>query len=173
MEIFLLVVFIIMALYLVYQVLTVLIIKVPHIKTKQNRLDKVLANLEVNSDTNIYELGCGTAEFLFQIEKQGAKKLTGFELSPLVYLQARLKTILKKSQAQIKCQNFMQADLSQADIIYMFLVNSVVQQTWQKIKQEVKPGTIIVVLCDQIKGLKPYKVIELDNGQTKINFYRK
>ena len=159
-------------LFLLYNIIVWLIVRVPHVKSSQERLTLIFQNLKINYNSNIYELGCGTAEFLFQAEKYQSASLVGFELSPLLCGYTKLKTKFKKSKVKIKFQNFLKADLSQADIIYMFLVDQAVQQAWQKIKQETKLGTIVIILADQIKDVQPDKIIDINNSQTKIYFYK-
>jgi len=162
----------IIVLFLLYNIVVYYFTRVPHIKSKSERLDKLFANLEIKASDNIYELGCGTAEFLFRAEKYHPAKLIGFELSPAICWYAQLKAKFRKTKIQIKCQNFFKADLRDADILYLFLVEKIVQDAWQKIIQEAKPGTLVIVLNDEIKNVKAEKVLNFPQSRAKISFYR-
>ncbi|RJQ35300.1 class I SAM-dependent methyltransferase [Candidatus Parcubacteria bacterium] len=146
--------------------------RVPHVRSKNSRLEKIFANLDIKKTDNVYELGCGTAEFLFLAEKYQAAKLYGYELSPLICWYGQIKASLRKSRVKIKCQDFFKVDLKDADIVYLFLVNNVVQKAWQKIKKEVKPGTLVIVLNDEIEGLEAEKVLKFPQTEAKVSFYR-
>ena len=162
----------IIILFLLYNIVVYYFTRVPHIKSKDSRLEKVFANLDIKKTDNVYELGCGTAEFLFRAEKYQPTKLIGYELSPIICWYAQFKAIRKKSKAKIKCQDFFKVDLSDADILYLFLVDKVVQSAWQKINLEAKTGTLVIVLNDKIDGAQPEKVFEFPGSGAKISFYR-
>lgn len=158
-------------LWLVYHLAVWSKVRVPYVLARPNRFKLIFDNLDIK-DKNVYELGSATANFLFAAEKRGAAKMIGFELSPVPYLIARIKKLFKKSKAKIYFQDFFNSDLSDADIIYMFLVDRVVQRVWAKIKAQVRPGTIVVVLSDAIHDALPYKVISVPDTKTKICFYK-
>src|SRR3989344_1350536 len=62
--------------------------------------------------------------FLIEGEKKLAQA-TGFEVSPWAYLKARLNIYLSKSQARIIYKNFYSVSLENADVIFCFLLDTV------------------------------------------------
>ena len=65
---------------------------------------------------------------------------------------------------------FFSADISDADIIYLFLVQPVLDEIWKKIKQEAKHGAIILTLADHLSGEQPIKNFLLKSTKQK-NIY--
>lgn len=139
-------------LYLIYLVVAYLFIRVPYVPTPKKYYPLIFENLNINSESIIYDLGCGTASFLLAAEKFNPKELVGFELSPLLVWWAKIKIRFKGLKIKIFRQNFFKADLSPATIIYLFLTKSVLLKLWPKIKKETRPGTKIVTLSDEIPG---------------------
>ncbi len=174
-KIFLIALFSIPIVYLIYFVVILARTKVPYVVTPKEYLPIILKNSNINSASIIYDLGCGQGDFLFAAEKYGPKKIVGFELSPLHAWYAQLKAKIKKSKIKIYRQDFFQADISRANIIYLFLVPKIVAEVWDKIKKEAKPGTQVVILSDKIPGVECAKVVKTRpdaEHSTKIYFYR-
>lgn len=149
--------------------------KVPHIITPQSRIPVILENLNITPQTVIYDLGCGKGDFLFAIEKYSPAELVGFELSPLLAWWGQLKAKLRHSKVEIKRKDFFKADISRADVIYLFLVQAVVNKLTEKLRNEVKPGATIVCLGDKVSGFKLKKIIEENirgEKNVKIYFYK-
>lgn len=155
--------------YLIYLVLLYFRTKVPYIVTPTKRLAAIVRAMHLTPDTIIYDLGCGKGDILFAAEKFGAKKLVGYELSPLHAWYARAKAWALRSQVHIRRQDFFLADIVDADIIYLFLVQSAVEALWSKIKIESKSGAKVMVLCNQFTNVEPTEVILLDEAGEKGN----
>ncbi len=136
--------------------------RVPYIPTPRKRIPFIFEHLSIRPETVIYDLGCGKGDILFAAEKRGAKKLVGFELSPLHVWYIRLKALIIRSKVKVHRSDFFGADISEADVIYLFLVKKIVQKLWPKIKTEAKRGVRVVVLCDAAPDHVPGEVIELD-----------
>jgi len=148
--------------------------KVPIVRTPRGyikNLVKNLGDLNINSDTVICELGSGKGDFLFAVEKFGPKKLIGYELSPLHLFYSRLKTRLIGSRATFLAKDFFKADLSEIDIAYVFLVPQVVKKLWQKMKQECRPGTVMVLLGHDLPGENLVKKVKTRPEKLKSTYY--
>lgn len=158
-------------LYLSYSVIVYFFIRVAYIATPKKYFPEIFKHLEINSQTVIYDLGAGLGNFLFAAEKRGAGRLIGVEISPLHCWFGRLKAWLKKSKVKFIRQNFFATDISQADIIYLFLTKSVLEKLWPKIKTETRPGTKIITLSDEIKGgAELIKTIKTKPDDVKSSF---
>lgn len=136
--------------YFVYLISVYIRTHVPYVVTPRKHLPLIMEHLGITPDSIIYDLGCGKGDVLFAAEKFHPKKLVGFELSPLHAWYAQTKSWFLKSKVQIYRRDFFTADISDADIIYLFLVQSVVEKIWVKLQKETKPGTKVVVLANTI-----------------------
>ena len=151
--------------YLIYNLAILARTRVPFVATPRKLLKKIAAALPIDANTVLYDLGCGRGALLFATEKYGPKKLIGYELSPLHVWYAKLKTLLTGSKIKINRVNFFSADISNATLIYLFLVPSIVQKAWAKIQREAPPGTLVATLADAIRGARCIKQITRHPGR--------
>ncbi|GEM_PF-453732 len=168
--------------YLIYSIVVYYLVKVPFVATPKKYLTDIVAilnqELVEKKDLVIYDLGCGTGDFIWAFEKTYStkiKRLIGVEFSPLLILCAKIKAYFKRSTAIFLQQDFFKLNLSDADLIYLFLVPAVLEQVWQKIIQEGKPGLLVGVLSSPIPKVNYEKVVELNivnQVVSKLYLYR-
>ncbi|MFA6427026.1 MAG: class I SAM-dependent methyltransferase [Candidatus Magasanikbacteria bacterium] len=161
--------------YVLYHVIVYYFTRVPYVATPKKRFNTIFKELSITPETVMYDLGCGNGSFLFAAERYGFKKLVGVELSPLLAWCGVVKSKLVKSKVIIRRENFFHTNIHEADIIYLFLVQNVVDKIISKLKNEAKKGAIIICLADTVKGFALEKVIDTNPGNkhsTKIYFYK-
>jgi ribosomal protein L11 methylase PrmA len=162
----LILVFVLPPAYLLYLIFIYLHTKVPYVVTPKKRLPLIIENMHITSDSVIYDLGCGKGDVLFAAEKLHAKKLIGFELSPIHAWYANIKSFFLRSKVQVYRRDFFTADITEANIIYIFLVQTVVEKLWAKIQKEAKPGTKVFILSNKIPNFEGQFVTAVENGTT-------
>ncbi|MBT6691763.1 class I SAM-dependent methyltransferase [Candidatus Parcubacteria bacterium] len=123
----------------------------------------VLDLAEVKSGQKIYDLGCGDGKLLFAAARLGAKA-EGLEISVLPYLLAKIRQLFSKDKVTIKFRDFWLVNLSDADVVFFFLIPRIYPQLTKKLKKELKPGTKVVAYAWPIKEWQPIKVSKRDEG---------
>jgi len=141
--------------------------KVPFAKTPKENLDKIFTEINLPKNSLIYDLGCGDGRFLFQAEKLGYRAI-GYELSLYPYLKCWLKKILKKSSIKIINKNFYQADFSDADAVFLFLVAGVMGKVGEKLKNDLKPGTPVISYGFILPGWQILKILKTNPSKTYL-----
>jgi SAM-dependent methyltransferase len=137
--------------------------KVPPVKTKRRDLKLIFSKLKVTPETVIYDLGCGGGNFLLEAIKHQPKKCIGYELSPMLYLEAVIKAkVWGQGKVEIKFQDFFKADLSEADLVYVYLVPPLLGKVAQKLKQDLRIGSIAVIKNYPLPDTKYIDKILLD-----------
>ncbi|MFA6918725.1 MAG: 50S ribosomal protein L11 methyltransferase [Patescibacteria group bacterium] len=147
---------------------SLLFTRVPYVNTPRGYCEKILDNIDV-SGLAVYDLGCGDGYFLSQCAKKGAKKCVGYELSPMAYLSASKKILTRP--ISIKFGDFFKANISEADMIYIYLVKTVLAKLSPKLKSEVKPGARIITVGSPLIDWEPEKVISL-HGDYSAYIYK-
>lgn len=142
---------------------------VPYAPTPHKTVEKILNLINLQPGERFYDLGCGDGRVLFAAEKLGAKAY-GFELSPFSYIRTALKIKLKKSTAKIFYKNFYSAELEGADVIFCFLVGSVMPKLQKKFEKELKPGTRIVSYGFSFPGWIPAQIISPEENKSLTGF---
>ena len=69
-------------------------------------------------------------------------------------------------------KNFWKVDLSEMDIIFFFLMPSIIPKLKEKFEKELKPNTKIIVYVWGIKGWEPKK-IDKEEKRPKIYLYER
>ncbi len=194
---FLLVMLVASAVALVFALNTMLTLfrfRVPYVATPQWAIDWLCANMMGQSPLLskergrgevyppplqgggrgvVYDLGCGDARVLIALKKKfPAIKAIGYEAAWFPYLLARWRT--HRSGITIRHQNFYLADLQDADMVFCFLIHSVMPKVEQLMRSQLKPGTTVFSygftfptwqLVNRIANPK-------NPGGSKLNVYR-
>jgi len=155
--------------FILWSFVTLISTKVPFAPTPKKTINLALKEAEVKAGQVVYDLGCGDGRVLLAAEKFGAKTV-GFELSLSNYLKTKFKIWLTGSKSKIYRKNFLKQNLSDADIIFCFLVGKVMPKVKEKLKNNLKPGTKIISYAFAFPSWQPYKILE--TKPSKTYFYK-
>jgi hypothetical protein len=149
----------------------------PFILTKNEVIKKIIDELKqmsVPANAEVYELGSGMAGFLKKMETNFPETyLTGMEYSFLPCMISQMQVAFTKSKIKILKKNFLEEDLSKADIIYCFLSIRLMELLQEKFKKELKPGAIVISYQFPLMGIEPVKIVKIGDGKEgSIYFYR-
>ena len=99
-------------------------------------------------------------------------KVVGVELSPLFYMFSLINIALnRRKNVSLLYGNFFNIDLSQATVVYCFLIPKTLEKLKTKFLKELKPGTQVVSFAFPINWLKAHDVIS-GNAIPKVFFYK-
>jgi hypothetical protein len=149
----------------------------PFILTKNEVIKRIIDELkQMNNpaEAEVYELGSGMAGFLKAMEKNFPETyLTGMEYSFLPCMISRMQIAFVKSKIKILKKNFLDEDLSKADVIYCFLSIRLMELLKEKFKKELRPGAIVISYQFPLKGIDPVKIVKIgDSKEGSIYFYK-
>lgn len=126
----------------------------PFVPTKMDQIKQVLKLAGVKIGKKFYELGSGDGRVVLQAAKLGADSY-GIEQSWLRVLYSKYKS--KYQNAHFYHGNIFSRNYNDADIIYIYLLTKGVQKLENKLKQELKKGSVAITQTYHFKTLKPYK----------------
>lgn len=164
-----------MALIIGSSAIAIFLTRVPFAPTPEKRVKIVFDNLNLKAGQIFYDLGCGDGRFLLEAERRGIKA-TGFEVSPWVYLRAKLNLWKNHCQAKIIYKNFYSVNLADADGIFCFLMDEVMPKVERKLEKELTTGTKVAAYGFALPNWQPEKIIDLNppnKKSSKIYFYIK
>lgn len=145
-------------------ILSMLITKVPPVSTGKKYFERIFQQVRITPQTAIYDLGCGSGEFLLAASKFRPKKCVGYELSLMPYLAAQFKALfLSQGGMQVNFRDFFKINIRDADIVYIYLVPPLLGRVAQKLKHELKPGAVALVKGQELPDLKHVNKIVLDD----------
>jgi len=140
--------------------------------TKKRDYDRIVKLMDFKPGVVLYDLGSGTGNLLFHFSKRYNIKCVGIEISPVLYLYSKFKSLFFKS-VEIKYGDFLKHDLSKPDAIYAFLHPKMYDKLKEKIIREVKKDSTVIVLSTwPFKNLTPSKLSQ-KNRDTTYFLYKK
>lgn len=120
----------------------------PWWKTNQKIARAACSLARITDKDVVYELGSGDGTFLCIAAKEFGARGVGVEIDPLRYLISSLiiRIIRINDKVIIKRKNFFDQDLSNATVVYVYLVPKALKKLLPKFKKELKPNTRIISL---------------------------
>ncbi len=144
---------------------SVLFIRVPFVPIPYRVIKPALAALNLHDGDIFYDIGAGEGRLLIASAKQSPKVIhRGIEIQTFPYILSRIFQILfarkSKNLTFIK-GDFFDQDVSDATHIFTYLLPSLMNKIYPKLKESLKPGTILVSCDFEFKDKKPVKTIIL------------
>jgi hypothetical protein len=103
------------------------------------------------------------AAFIDAVPMSADQNTIGYEINPVAYLKARLFS-LGPNNIKIRRENFWEADLSDADVVFCYLYPDVMKKLAAKFTVDLKPGTVVVSSNFSLPGFIPSKIIRLESS---------
>ena len=134
----------------------------PSRPAKLDRIRKALQLAKLKPDETLYDLGAGDGRVLLMAAKEFDAQAVGIEIGPvqcaLIWLRVAASGLGNK--IQIQWQNFFKADLSQADVIYIYATSTEVTKLAPYLKKQMKPGSRVVSISADFLEWEPQLVDE-------------
>jgi precorrin-6B methylase 2 len=140
---------------------------VPFVPTPQEVVEGMLEVAQVKKDDVVYDLGSGDGRIVITAAKKYGARAVGFEIDPERIRESR-ENIRKEGVeklAQIREQDILTVDLSQANVLTMYLLPSVNLKLRPKILSEMAPGSRVVSHAFDMGDWQPDKVVQV-NGRS-------
>lgn len=111
-------------------------------KTAKTMINKA----HITPQSIVYDLGSGDGRLLFLSAKAGAKKVIGIEINPILVLYTFIRILLMGKQKQVicRCNNFWSTSLTDADVVYVYLIPWKMGKLAKKLEKELKKDALII-----------------------------
>jgi SAM-dependent methyltransferase len=118
----------------------------PWYPTPIRKAEKMLTMANLQPDELVYDLGCGDGRVLVIAARRFGARAVGIELDPLRYLwcQFLIRLLGLGDRVQVVLGDFFSRDLSNADVVTCYLLQSTNNRLEIKLQRELKPGTRVV-----------------------------
>lgn len=134
----------------------------PPVSTKPERIRKALKLANLQSNETLYDLGAGDGRVLFIAAREFGSKAVGVEVGPiqcaLIWLRARANGLGNK--VEIKWANFYRADLSRADVVFIYATSKEVARLAPYLEKQLKQGARVISISADFPEWEPS---EFDN----------
>ena len=135
---------------------------------------KMYKMVSLKRGETVYELGCGIADAMVIADKEFGAKAIGIEIDPLRIILARWNIFKEKAHVKLIKDNFFNINLSDADILIIYLVPKALGRLSPKFVKELKKGTRLVSYKYTFPKEEASKKIHLvkEDKKNEIYFYK-
>jgi len=134
----------------------------PPVPTKPERIRKALKLANLQPNETLYDLGAGDGRVLLIAARDFGAKAVGIEIGPiqcaLIWLRAVASGV--GSKIQIRWENFYKANLSDADVVFVYATSKEVVKLAPHLESQLKRGARVVSISADFPEWEPQ---EFDN----------
>jgi len=139
---------------------------VPFVPTPEGVARRMLELAEVKPGEVVYDLGCGDGRILIIAAMEFGARAVGVEIRKDLVEKCikKVKELGLEEKITIIHGNFFNIDISDADVVTLYLLTSVNERLRPKLEKELRPGARVVSHDFEVLGWKPVKVEEIKEG---------
>src|SRR5579863_10155267 len=147
---------------------------VPYLPTTEPAVDAMLKLASVKSSDVVYDLGCGDGRLVIAAAKEYGARGVGIDINPdrIREANANARKAGVENLVRFEENDFFKADIHEASVVTLFLLNTVNLQLRPKLLQELKPGTRIVSNTFKMGDWKPDQEVTVQGTNDKTPFSR-
>lgn len=114
--------------------------------TPNKKVHRMLEMAQVQPEEQVYDLGSGDGRVLIMAARSFGAKAVGIEIDPLRYLltQTLITLLGLRRQITVHLGDMFRKDISSADVVVTYLLQDTNQRLFEKLAQELQPGTRVV-----------------------------
>jgi hypothetical protein len=129
----------------------------PSKPTKPDRIRKALGLVNLKPDAVLYDLGAGDGRVLLIAAKEFGAKAVGLEVGPVQIALVWLRILLGglNDRVHVKWANYYRADLSRADVVFIYATLQELMKLAPHLEKQMKPGTRLVSISADFPEWEP------------------
>jgi len=147
---------------------------VPFVPSPEVVIRRMLQLADVRENEVVYDLGCGDGRVLIIAAKEFGARAVGIEIRRDLYEQClkRIKDLGLEDRVKVYHGNFFEYDLSDADVVTLYLLTSVNERLRPKLERELRPGTRVVSHDFEVPGWRPVEDLYEEWRSHKLYLYK-
>ena len=130
---------------------------VPWVPTRETRIRRALELADLQPDEILYDLGAGDGRVLLMAAQEFGARAVGIEIGPVQCALGWLRIMLSGSRqkARIRCGNFYRADVTEVDVVFVYLTSAQITRLPKKLAHELRPGARVVSVAADFPDWQP------------------
>ena len=144
---------------------------VAYIPTPRNIVRQMLLLSKLRRGELLYDLGAGDGRILIEAVRGFGARCVGVEIDPERITRLKERLASTGVEAEIIEGDLMEVDLSRADVVAIYLSDSVNSKLAPKLDRELKSGARVVSLDYVLPGWKDEKRMTISNAGMKRVIY--
>ncbi|MCD6154815.1 MAG: class I SAM-dependent methyltransferase [Candidatus Verstraetearchaeota archaeon] len=146
---------------------------VPFVSSPEMVVRRMLKLAQVKPGEIVYDLGAGDGRILFIAAREFGARAVGVEIRHNLVEQIKIKINKYGLNGKVRIieGNFFDVDISEADVVTMYLLTSVNERLKPKLERELKNGVRIVSHDFEVPGWNPVRVDVIPDIWTTHKIY--
>jgi precorrin-6B methylase 2 len=136
----------------------------PPVPTRPERIRKALELANLQPNETLYDLGAGDGRVLLIAAREFGAKAVGLEIGPIQCALIWLRVTASGLGNQIKgrWENFFKADLSEADVVFVYATSKEITKLAPHLEKQMKRGARLVSISADVREWEPSAFDEHD-----------
>jgi SAM-dependent methyltransferase len=129
----------------------------PPVPTKPERIQKALKLANLQPNETLYDLGAGDGRVLFIAARDFGAQAVGIEVGPIQCALIWLRAVASGfgSKIQIRWANFYKANLSDADVVFVYATSKEIAKLAPHLETQLKRGARVVSISADFPEWEP------------------
>lgn len=142
----------------------------PFVTSSVRIVDRMLELAHLKPGETLYDLGCGDGRILIAAAEKYKVKAVGVEISPKLVAEARanIANAGLSDQASVIKGDLLDTDLSDADVVTIYLATSSNQKLRPRLERFLKAGARVISHDYAVPGWKPSLVERADDRHVHL-----
>lgn len=119
--------------------------------------------LEQHADDHslkVLDIGSGIGDIAIFLAKQRIHdEVSGIEIAPLPWAISALRAIFSGTSVKFTLGDYRQLDFAKLDVVFAYLSPAVMNDVWQKVQQEMQPGSLFISSEFPVSGVNASRII--------------
>lgn len=117
----------------------------PYVPTSISQIDEILEYARLTNGQNFIELGSGDGRITIRAAQKYGVNATGIEINPALIALSRIIARTKHlSTVTFKREDLFTTDISNADVIFLFLLPQTIKKLSDRLRTDLKDGALVV-----------------------------
>ncbi len=143
--------------------------QVPFFPSRPIVWQQVARLMQQNKPVRMIDIGSGLGDMSMHIAKvRPDSHIEGIEIAPLPWLVSFVRARIRRSSAVFKLGDYRELDFANYDVIFAYLSPAAMLALWEKSRQEMLPGSLLISLEFEIPGVTPSLCIAGDKHSPMI-----
>lgn len=118
---------------------------IPAVPSSTQRIRWLLDTFKLPTTGTLVDLGCGDGRFLIEAKRRSPElRCIGYELNPWDLVRARWNAWRAGIHLQLHASDFFRVDLSEATMVYCYLLDSLLPRVAKKLEHELPKGAVVI-----------------------------
>lgn len=130
---------------------------------------QLIQQIHPHRSMRMIDIGSGLGDLSMYIAKNRPDDIVeGIEIAPLPWLISKVRSVKQGAHVSFTMGNYESLNFAQYDLVFAYLSPAAMSNLWEKARQEMRPGSVLVSLEFEIPEATPHQIIRTGKSSPKL-----